>query len=283
MKKGQIYLVISALAYGIAPVLAKFCYNGGVNSITLTFLRSFLCLPILLIVLAAKKISLKLTKKELKQVLTAGIFGNAFMLISLYAAYDFIPVGMATVLHYIYPLVTVLACRIFYKEKLSSKMIFASVLVTLGIALFSKEAPGGNPTGIILALLAGIFYSFNLVYLDKSGLDSMNYWKLTFYFSLIMSATAFIFAAFSNELTLMLSKQAWLLSFAVSALITFVALPFLQLGVLHEGAAESGIISTLEPICSVVLGAIFLSEPISFAGFLGCAMILFGIVLTEKK
>lgn len=283
MKTGKIYLVISALAYGTAPVLAKMCYNGGANSITLAFLRSFLCLPIILIILVANKISLKLSKKELVYVLTAGIIGNSFMLLTLYAAYDFIPVGMATILHYIYPIITVFACRIFFKERLNKKVIFASFLVTVGIAIFSKMEQGNSLVGIALSLMSGLFYSFNLIYLDKTGLNGMNYMKLTFYFSLIMSIITFIFAILSKKLTFNLSCHAWFLAFVISVIVTFIALPCLQIGVRYVGAAETGIISTIEPLCSVLLSAVFLSEAVTIRGVIGGVMIILGVAIAKEN
>lgn len=283
MKKGKIYLLVSAFIYGVTPALARFAYSGGINSITLTFLRSFLCIPLLLIILIRKKISLKLTKKELKDILIAGIFGNALMLIALYASYDFIPVGLATVLHYIYPLIIVISCVLFFREKLSLRTIISSILVTIGILLFAEIESGSDRVGIILAFIAGILFAFNIIYLDKSGLDKMNYIKLTFYFSLIMSITAFLFAAFSNSLTLRVSYEAWLLALLISALITLLALPLFQLGIMYEGAAQAGILSTLEPITSVIFGLIFLNEGITISGIIGCLMIIAGIVLTETQ
>lgn len=283
MRKGRLYLIISAFIYGLTPVLTRLAYNGGVNSITLTFLRSFLCIPILLIILFKRKVSLKLTVKELKDLLIAGILGNAFMLITLYASYDFIPVGLSTVLHYIYPLIIVIACALFFRENLSRRVIFAAILVTVGIMLFAKINSGSNRVGIILALTSGVLFAFNVVYLDKSGLDRMDYIKLTFYFSAIMSITAFLFAFFSKNLTFDISPSAWILSAVVSVLITLLALPLFQLGIMYEGAAEAGILSTAEPISATLLGIIFLKETITVSGIIGCVLIIIGIVLTETE
>lgn len=283
LKKGKVYLLISAFIYGLAPVLARFAYSGGVNSITLTFLRSVICLPLLLILLIIKKIPLSLTKKEIKDILSAGIIGNAFMMITLYASYEFIPVGLSTVLHYIYPLIIVIVCALIFRDKPGKKNILSSVLVTTGIFLFAEIESGSDKIGIILASLSGLLYAFNIIYLDKSGLDRMNYIKLTFYFSLIMSITAFLFAFFSDSLTFDISGYSWLFSILISVLVTMIALPFFQLGIMHEGAAKAGILSTAEPITSVVLGVIFLNEGITLSGIIGCVMIILGIVIIQTQ
>lgn len=283
MRKGRLFLIGSAFLYGFTPVLAIYAYRGGLNSITLTFLRSFLSLPILFVILKIKHISLKLSKKEWKDVLIAGVFGNALMLIALYASYDFIPVGLATVLHYIYPLFIILACVFLFHEKLSRNVLISSILVTIGILFFADIKSEGDIIGIILAVIAGILFAFNIMYLDKSGLDHMNYLKLTFYFSLIISVTAFAFAIFSNDLTLDIAPSSWGMAAIISVLITFAALPLFQLGVLYEGSAEAGILSTAEPITGVLAGVLFLNETITLQGVIGCLMIISGIVIAETQ
>ena len=70
---------------------------------------------------------------------------------------------------------------------MTRKKILATVLVTLGILLFMDFDNKNDALGIIFALLSGVFYAFNVIYMDKSGLDKMNYIKLTFYISLFMS------------------------------------------------------------------------------------------------
>lgn len=45
MSKGKICLFVSAFLYGVMPVLAELAYDGGLNGMTLTFLRGFISLP----------------------------------------------------------------------------------------------------------------------------------------------------------------------------------------------------------------------------------------------
>ena len=52
-----------------------------------------------------------------------------------------------------------------------------------------------------------------------------------------------------------------------------------QLGITLIGASTTAILSTLEPITSVVLGVIILSEQISAVKLAGCALIFAGVVL----
>ncbi len=64
MSKSKVCLILSAFIYGFAPILAKFAYKSGANGITLTFLRTFLMLPLLFFIMIFRKVSFKLTKKR---------------------------------------------------------------------------------------------------------------------------------------------------------------------------------------------------------------------------
>ena len=74
--KGKICLVFSAIIYGIAPLLAKIAYQGGMNEITLTFLRTFLALPLLFILMFQRKQSFLLTIKEFNKLVDCFECGN---------------------------------------------------------------------------------------------------------------------------------------------------------------------------------------------------------------
>ena len=262
--KGKICLILSALIYGIAPMLAKIAYMGGVNGMTLTFLRTFLMLPLLFVLMLVRGRSFRLNKKELFDIIILGVVGGSFSIISLYAAYDYISTGLATTLHFIYPLIIVVVSALIYREKITNMKLAAVMLVTLGIFLFVDLNTAADKIGVILAVLSGVFYSFYVIYMDHSGLDKMDYVKLTFYLMIIMSATAWVFAVI------------------ISFLITIGAIPLFQAGVRYEGASTAGIVSALEPITTIILGALFLGEAMGLVQYFGGAMIILGVGIAEK-
>ena len=281
--KGKICLILSALIYGIAPMLAKIAYMGGVNGMTLTFLRTFLMLPLLFILMLARGRSFHLNKKELFDIIILGVVGGSFSIISLYAAYDYISTGLATTLHFIYPLIIVVVSALIYREKITNMKLAAVMLVTLGIFLFVDLNTAADKIGVILAVLSGVFYSFYVIYMDHSGLDKMDYVKLTFYLMIIMSAGTFIFGAATKSIVFNeMSGTAWVFAVIISFLITIGAIPLFQAGVRYEGASTAGIVSALEPITTIILGALFLGEAMGLVQYFGGAMIILGVGIAEK-
>ena len=281
MSKGKFCLIISAVLYGISPVLAAVAYRGGINGITLTFLRSSIAVPILLIMILADRRPLKLDRRSFINAAVLGVFGGALPILLLYLSYNYISTGLATTLHFIYPIITVIASAVIYRERMPRMILSAVVLVTVGIFMFSDIDARSDKLGIILALLSGLFYSFYVIFIDRSGLDRLDYMVLTFYVMVIMSAATFIFGAVTRSLSFDFSPMSWSVAAVISLMVTLGAMPLFQAGVRYEGASAAGIMSTIEPVTSVALGAVFLGERIETGQLMGAGMIIFGILLAE--
>lgn len=284
--KGIIFTIISAFVFGFTPILAKITYAGGNNAITLTFLRALFGLPFLYIGMRKNKTVLKITKDEFFKFILLSFLGIGITTTSLYSSYNYISVGMATTLHFIYPCVVYFICILFFKEKITKKKLTALVFSSFGIIMLIDKVSYGNTVGIFLATLSGITYGLFLVYLDKSGFKHMDAFKCTFYISLFNIVGLFVFGKFTGNLTFALDLSAWLITILISFLTSIFGNAFLQLGVKYCGATTASILCTFEPITSVVLGIIFLSEHITVFKFLGCIFIIIAVILlsiNDKK
>ncbi|MCD8391030.1 MAG: DMT family transporter, partial [Firmicutes bacterium] len=251
---GKICILVSAFVYGLTPILAKTAYSGGTNGITLTFLRAAMTVPLLFFIMRAEGVSTYISPRHLYKVCVLGVLGGTLPIALLYMSYSYIPTGLATTLHFIYPIVIVFVSAFMFKERITPKKLLAVVLVTVGIIMFTEIRGSGDRLGIILALLSGVFYSFYVIYLDASGLDKMNYLKLTFYLMLTMSASSLIFGLAAGGMDFDMTPKAWIYSAVISILVTLVAVPAFQAGIKREGAATAGILSAFEPMTTTALG-----------------------------
>ncbi|MCI5997354.1 MAG: DMT family transporter [Parvimonas sp.] len=277
--KGIIFTIISAFVFGFTPILAKFTYDGGNNAVTLTFLRALLGIPFLYFGMKKNKTTMKITKREFLHFIGLSFLGIGITTTALYASYSYISVGMATTLHFIYPCVVYFICILFFREKITLKKMLALVFSMIGIVMLVDEIRGGSALGVFLATLSGITYGLFLVYLDKSGFKHMDPFKCTLYISLFNIVGLFVFGKFTGELTFALTPLAWGLTILISFLTAIFGNAFLQLGVKYCGATTASILCTFEPITSVVLGIIFLSESITIFKLVGCGLIVLAVLL----
>lgn len=116
--RGIIYTILSAVIFGIMPILARLAYEGGVNAFTLVFLRSFFSLLMLLTYLIIKKVNFKVNKEQIKTLIILGILGYTMTTLTLFMSYNYVSVGLATTLHFIYPVVVTLISILLFKENI---------------------------------------------------------------------------------------------------------------------------------------------------------------------
>lgn len=285
--KGIILTMLSAIAFGFGFTLGPMTYgSGGSNPVTLTFLRNFLSLPFLLGLIFINKIDLKVTKQQLKNLIILAFFGNTITTLLLNTSFAYIDVGIGTSIQFTYPIFVTLGCVLLFHEKLTRQKFLSLFICMSGIALFfieaftSSEFDSGSILGLFLALATGIFYSFYMIYMDKSGLKSENPLKVTFYIAIVSAISTFLYGLFTNQLLIFsLTAQSWMISFAFAILCNIIALTLIQVGIKHIGPSAAAVISTFEPITSVVFGVILLDEKITIIKIIACILIIVGVLV----
>ncbi len=285
--KGIILTMISSITFGFAFTLGPMTYGaGGSNPVTLTFLRNFLSLPFLLLIALFLKIDLRITKNQLKNLIILGFIGSSTTTLMLNIAFAHIDVGIVTPIHFTYPIFVTLGCVLFFHEKLSKQKIIALVIAMSGIGCFFIESlnsasfNSSTLIGLILAVASGAFYAFYIIFMDRSGLKSESPFKITFYVAIASSIGMFFYGISTNQLVLSsLTTKSWIISAVFAFLCTVVALSLLQVGIKHIGASEAAVISTFEPITSVIFGILLLNEKITPIKIIACILIFSGVLI----
>ena len=283
-KLGTFFTMLSATLLGLTPILCTYTYDMGATPQTLVFLRNFFCIPVLYLILKIKKIDLHLTKEELIKVIFISVFGITSTTLLLYSAYNYLPVGMVTTLHFLYPFFVMLIGFIFFKEHISNAKKLILLCATIGIFLFVdfKELTGqdGVLFGVAISVLSGITYALYMSGVEHLGVKHINDLKLTFYFSLFASITCLIYSLFTDTFTVFeMEPMGIVLSFVIAMCTSFLAIFTLQLGIKSLGASTAAIFCMFEPVMAVFGGFIFLNERLTLMKMIGCAIILGSVIL----
>lgn len=173
MLRGMIFTIVSALLFGVTPILVSITFDMGSNANTLTFYRNLMVVPVLLCVMLAKKIPFRITLRELGLLLLMGVGFLVSTTYMLCESYNYIGVGTATTLHFMYPAVTALICRVIFKERLGRWKLLALLAAGAGVFFFlDRDGAAGLP-GILLALISAVTYGCYLTGMDKTPLRAM--------------------------------------------------------------------------------------------------------------
>ncbi|MCI9405951.1 MAG: DMT family transporter [Oscillospiraceae bacterium] len=281
--KGIALVILSAVIYGGTPSMVKYTYAHGSNPVMMTMFRSLLPLPIILMILLIKKIPVKIPAKMLGKISVIALAGSTATTIMLNMSYHYIPVGMATTLHFVYPTFVSLLCFFFYKERIDRAKILALFISSAGILCFFQGGAGGSLAGILLALSSGLTYAFYMVAVDQWGMKDMHPMVFSLYTCIFVSFYTFLYGVLTNQVTFGMSSLSWVYTFIVAVLVSIGANAFLQVGIRYTGASTSAILSMFEPITSVVCGVLILHESLSGMKLLGCGLILFAVYLLTRK
>ena len=278
MKKGYIYTALSAIIFGLMPLLTKIIIARGATSLTIAFFRVFYVTIVLFFVLKIKKIDLYLEKRDLLSAILTSIFGSGLTIIILNESYNYVDTGIATSLHFLYPLFVAVLCCFFYGEKIKKKQILSLSFALVGIICFMSKGDG-SLFGYFLAITSALTYAFYLVKMDKTGLVKMNALKLSFYLALFTTIEIFTMNLFMQDVVFKMDAIAYGLLLVLALSSSFLATVLLQKGVLLLGSTRASFICLLEPVTSMIVGILWLNEALTFNKGLGGLAIIISLII----
>lgn len=282
MRKGYIYTALSAIIFGLMPLLTKIIIARGATSLTIAFFRVFYVTIVLFFVLKLKKIDMHLEKRDWLSVIHTSVFGSGLTIIILNESYNYVDTGIATSLHFLYPLFVAILCCFFYGEKIKKKQIISLSFALVGIICFMSKG-NGSLFGYLLAIASGLTYAFYLVKMDKSGLVKMNALKLSFYLALFTTIEIFTMNLYMQEVVFKMDALSYGLLLVLALSSSFLATVLLQKGVLLLGSTRASFICLLEPVTSMIVGILFLGEALTLNKGLGGLAIIISLIIFLKE
>ena len=264
-------IIISAVSFGAMAIFAHFVYGSGISTHSLLFFRFFFAaLPMVPIALIQKR---KFPRgKDLGILIAMGAVGYAGQAWTYFTALTLIPASLVAILLYLYPVFVAVLSVFFLDEVLTKKKVLALVLAIGGAVLVIGLDIGGNLTGILYGIGAALIYSvYNIV-----GARVMKR-NDTFTASLviILSAAGFYFILnMTSGMVIPREGIHWVYMAAIGFLCTFVAIYTYFLGMKLIGAVNASMLSTFEPVTTVVLASLFLGQGIGRIQMAGAGLIL---------
>lgn len=261
---GYVYAVLSAVIFGAMPLLTKYLYQYGCDSVSCAFYRMSMSLVLIYLSMRGPlKTDMRLTKKEAFHLFMASI---GFMLTSLtlFSSYCYISSGAATSLHFMYPVVIFLGTVLFFRKKPKGVEVLCVCLATAGLLCLMDFSQMSRVKGIFFAFASSVTYSFYSLCLEGSNISNMKPIKILFYVNAFGAIWILLYAmTFGNGIVHEFTVLQWGVILFYSLILTVGATFFYQLGVLYIGAKNTSILSTFEPIVSIMIGFFILREQLT--------------------
>ena len=278
--KGVLFSVLSAVIFGTSPIFFKTIVATGINTTTQVVLRSIVTMVLAGILARVNHQPILLKGRLLVDALLAFVAGQGLTAILLNSSYAYLPAGMSTSLHFVYPSVVMIACVVLFRERVNLAKVAALLLSVVAIALMTDLTAKGQLTGVFLAVGSGFSYAFYILYLERTQLRDIPVWTFAFWGSLGCLVAAGGLGLSTNSLDVSGATVKGLLLLAIMVpLQSVLAVRFFQLGVRYSGSTAASLLSTMEPVTSAMLGMLILHESMSVNKFIGCGAIVLSVIL----
>jgi drug/metabolite transporter (DMT)-like permease len=279
-------VVVSAACFGTLGVLTHFVYAEGVGPLALLTWR-FAAASLLMasFQLARGRRELAVTPREIGHFSLLALTGYGAASLCYFFALPLIGVSITSVLLYTYPAIVALIGWVLLGEPFSYRRLAAIALTFAGCALVSRAFEGAarvSVTGIALGLGAGLGYAvFNVLsYRFMGARPRIVLMAYTFGISSIAIGIASLLVGAPLSVATW-TPLVWALLVAIVLVPTFAAVVLYLGGIQRLGASQAAIVSTFEPLFAILLSAVILGERLTPSQWLGSAVVLAGVVLSE--
>lgn len=189
--------------------------------------------------------------------------------------------GLAMVVFFSYPMF--IALYTFYQNQWRSNgaTIFSLIVGLLGLVmLMERDGKTVNLFGIAFSILSAITYAIYILR-SKKSLQAIDSWQFTSIVCIFSSMIFFGVALVDGEFTIPESMEAvgYLLTLGIFA--TAIPIQLLLIGLKEISALKASMASVLEPVVTLFIGVVFLTESVTYLQVLGAALILIASILIQ--
>ncbi|HUO15563.1 MAG TPA: DMT family transporter [Verrucomicrobiae bacterium] len=297
--RGYFFIGSAAFLWGISAVLGRAVFTRKlalageafhpIDPLILAQTRTSFSLLVLLPILVGRRgwARISLPSRDLVQCLILGMFGVAASNYFYYVAIQKTSVAIAIIVQYTAPVWVLLYVVARKQQALTLQKVAAVAVALAGIALTIGIVGGNsgsplrlNTYGLIAALLA----SFSFAFYNVGGhriLARFDRWRV-----LVWTLTsAAVFWLFVNPPWKIAGAHytgsQWVFLFAFSMISVLGSFSLYFLGLQHLEPTRAIIASCLEPVFSILLAALFLSETVRPIQSLGIVLVLAAIVIVQ--
>ena len=297
-------VLTAAVGFGSASVLARPVYDTGIGWLGLVTWRFLIGAGLAWIWVATsahrRAAVRRLSRRQVLVTMALGALftGNAG---TYYAALETVPVALAGVLVYTYPVIVALL-SVRFATRLPGRrpwaalaLALAGVILALGGIDLTTVPPIG---GIVLVMLSSVIFSIWIIAsarlsgerrdrLGHEAADPGGSSGDAAVTTAIMIATSAIVFSLGTVATggsvnpMDVPAGAWPAVIAIGFLASFLAIQAFYAGARRIGAAQAALLSTIEPLTIVALAWIVLGERLEPIQLVGAGLIMVSVVVAQ--
>jgi len=276
---GVLLIAVSAASFGTLAIFGRYAYGYGIDTFTLLFLRFTFAAVLMFIFLGARRERLP-GGTPLLQLMGMGALGYVGQSFTFLTAIKYASAGLVALLLYLYPIFVAALSALLLKEKFSAVKVSALLLATVGAGLTANPQGGAWP-GILLAVASALIYSVYIIV----GTKVMTQVSAVQSSAVIFGSAAIVYGGLTAMSGPHFPKSGagWATVAGLVLLATVIPVVTFLAGLKRIGPTNASMLSTLEPVVTVILAALLFSEAMQPLMLFGGGLILFSVIILARS
>jgi len=276
---GRVMALSSAMLLGMNTTLARVAYDGGANSTTVLGTRVAVCSISVGILIFLMRGRFAVPRQSILPLIGIGV-AMAFQGVAYLSSVAYIPVGLAVLLFYTYPLMVAAYSRIFDGLIIGTRRLgaFAAAFIGIGLAV-GPSFETLDLFGVVLALIGAVGITFIFIF-SARALRHTDSLTAAFYGNLTAIPPIVLFLPFVGGFQLPETEIGW---YGLTGVCLCYALAILgQFGAINViGKTPTALLSNIEPLVSIGAAALILGESLSGQQYVGAMIVVIALFASD--
>jgi drug/metabolite transporter (DMT)-like permease len=274
-------VLASATGFGTLAIFAKLGYASGLGTEQLLAFRFVLAaFGMWVLAMVFGQSPLRLERKRLLTLVGLGAIVYTGQSLTYFIALRTLPASLVVLIAYIYPSLVVVAGWLFLHRAVSAWYGVALAASFLGVALLVGGAHFQLAWALVFAIAWPPIYTGYILI----GERVMSAAPALAASAVIMSGAAFAFcvlAVLNQQLALPRNAGGWAVGVGIALLPTMLAISLFMAGLPRVGAARAALLSTWEPVVTVLLAVLVLGDRLSLVQVAGGVLVLLAVIVVQ--
>jgi probable blue pigment (indigoidine) exporter len=271
--------VTAALSFSAVDILIKVVFASGMDVMTMVTLRGALVVAFMAAWLRVKPPPVRHTKRQRAIAWVIGLFFAGTMF-GLMMAISLLPVSIAILAYFAYPMMTGIVGRLTGVDRLGWPALLTAFAAFLGLALMlGSEFQNLSTAGIVWALVAAALRVVSLL-MTKAYLNGTDA-RLTTWYSMLPSTLIFVVGSVAvGEWHMPGNSLGWM-AFVGTAICSTLSTLLIYISTNRIGPFRTAFIMNLEPLVTTILSMLLLGEWLTPPQALGAMVMLVSLCVFQ--
>jgi drug/metabolite transporter (DMT)-like permease len=270
---GIAFVALTAICYAANSSASVAAYGGGATPLSMLTFRAVFAVAALYVVLRAMGVSFAMERRDRNVSLALGIL-LAIYSFCLMEAFDRLPVALAVLTFYLYPLFMGFGAWAIGQDRLSRALIIGLVVAFIGLAI-ALDVTGDtlDPVGLALAAFGAAAFSTLAIIAAPIAARRGDSRQMVFYSHVTGALIVVVASLIAWDFPLPTTPTSWAAFFAAPMFYTVASVAFFA-AVRRIGTVRTGLVMNLEPVAAMVFGFVFLGQVLTPVQLAGAALVI---------